>query len=251
MLIYSYDNKSSSVRLLADALGAKLIRHENSTLKRDPKNIILCWGKAPDDIWKYGRVWNHPNAVYKAIHKAVAFDWMKAAGVSVPAYSRKRENALKWQKEGKTVVCRTTTTGKDGEGTSVVKPGEPMPDAKLYTELVSKKAEYRVHVVDGKVVDGMRKLRENGKPVHPISTTSNGYFFQKTGVVTPERVKSEAIKAVAALGLDYGGVDVIEQEDGTPVVLEVNSAFELGTNTVRNVAEAIKAMVARVAPART
>lgn len=248
LYIYSYDNNSASVKLLAKALGAKLIRHEGSTLKKSSKNTILCWGKAPDDIGKFGVVFNHPANVWKAVNKGVALSYMDRYRVNVPEYTRDRKTALKWMKDGVTVVARTTTTGMDGEGTTVHKPNEDLPEAKLYTKLIPKSSEYRVHVVNGAAVDGMKKLRYNNKPAHVISTTANGYFFQKTGVVTPQEVNDAAVAACYALGLDYGGVDVLVGEDGLPYVLEVNSAFELGENTVRSVAQAILEMVAPTLP---
>lgn len=240
-IVWTYDEHSSSARLLRAALQADRFP---ANLKKSAFNWIVCWGKAPEDIGDYGHIINHPCVVRRALNKARTFRYLEAAGVRTPRWTTKLAEATTLNQEV-AVVCRRLLTGKDGEGITVVQRaiGNLSELDKLWTELIPKASEYRVHVVNGVVVDGMKKLRENGRAHSDIATTSNGYFFQKTGVITPENVKQEAVKALKALEMDFGGVDVVLGTDGNAYVLEVNSAPELGTNTVTPFATAIQAMV--------
>lgn len=102
-----------------------------------------------------------------------------------------------------------------------------------YVEQVDCVSEYRIHVLLGKVRVG---LKVAGKPnADPIFRThSLGWIF-KYGAITrdnvPTTVVQEAKKAVAAVGYDFGVVDVGVKRDETPVVFEVNSAPNLSNAT--------------------
>jgi glutathione synthase/RimK-type ligase-like ATP-grasp enzyme len=58
-----------------------------------------------------------------------------------------------------------------------------------------------------------------------------------------EAAKEASIRAVAALGLDFGGVDILVKKDGSCAVLEVNSAPGIEGTTLDKYAEAINATV--------
>lgn len=80
----------------------------------------------------------------------------------------------------------------------------------------SKGRDVRVNVVGGKVVSAME--RYNDKDFR--SNITNGGRMRKIEIT--EEMKSVAILAADAIGLDFAGVDVLFGKDG-PVVCEVNS----------------------------
>lgn len=85
-----------------------------------------------------------------------------------------------------------------------------------FMEYIDAPHEYRVHIFKGQSIRISEKLFADG-----------GYTTIKpTGRVY--HVRKAAKKAVEALGLDFGAVDVLALEDGTPFVLEVNAAPGLG-----------------------
>lgn len=77
--------------------------------------------------------------------------------------------------------------------------------------------EYRVHVFNGKSI---RISEKDFYDTHSYTTT------KPTGEV--KQVRKAAKKAVKALGLDFGAVDVLASNDGGVWVLEVNAAPGLG-----------------------
>ena len=81
----------------------------------------------------------------------------------------------------------------------------------------SKGQDIRVFVVGGKIVGTMMRKARKGE------FRSNIELGGKSSIVEiTEEEKDIALRAVQALDLDYGGVDLIRSKNG-PVVLEVNS----------------------------
>lgn len=103
-----------------------------------------------------------------------------------------------------------------------------LPDALLYTKYIEKEAEFRVHAAGDKAIHVQMKLRKHGVEPKEVWNHDNGYVFtsQLSGRVDDSvlsAVQQEGIKAVDAVGLDFGAVD-IAWANGRPYVLEVNSA---------------------------
>lgn len=115
-------------------------------------------------------------------------------------------------------------------------------NTKFVTEYFKAKDEFRVHVICGSVVFCQRKaLRtDDDRPEEPnfyIRNHSNGFIFQQNNIEVPEMVKQESIKAVNALGLDFGAVDIrfkrSRSQGDSCKVLEVNTAPSLTGNTLK------------------
>ena len=90
-----------------------------------------------------------------------------------------------------------------------------------FMEFVEASHELRVHIFQGKSIRISEKsffIDENGKKDY---TTIKPTIKRK-------RVRRAAKKAVKALGLDFGAVDILATDDNTPYVLEVNSSPGLG-----------------------
>jgi glutathione synthase/RimK-type ligase-like ATP-grasp enzyme len=160
-------------------------------------------------------------------------------GISIPSFTQTKEVAAEFINQGEKIVCRTILTGHSGQGIIVAQTVEELVDCQLYTVLVPKDKEYRVHVFNGSVIDFAQKKAQNGSTRAPyIRSHENGWVFCREGVTLPDAIAEEAIKAVVALGLDFGAVDIAtKREDNTPVVFEVNTAPGIcGTTLDRYVA---------------
>jgi len=115
--------------------------------------------------------------------------------------------------------------------------------APLYVRYVPKQDEYRVHVAFGRVIAVQRKARRTDveNPNWQIRNHANGFVFAREGVQAPIAVIDQAVAAVAAMGLDFGGVDVIwNDRRRAAYVLEINTACGLEGQTVNDYAEAFR-----------
>lgn len=183
-------------------------------------------------------MFNQPQAVAIATNKTAAFAKMKEHGVPVPAFWTNKQEVERRD----TVLARTTVRGSGGEGIIVVRVGDDLPDAPLYTGYIRKDAEYRFHVVCGKVIATQQKRRdseaEQTADQKLIRNYDNGWVFAVNNVVfrddnQKKECEDASIGAIAALGLDFGAVDlVVARKTGAPYVLEVNTAPGIESPTI-------------------
>lgn len=236
--LWAYSNASRSSAALAEALGIRRLRHSNSTAR---PRVVINWGRGID----HDRVVNEPSAVACAINKLSAFQHCAAYGVSIPEWTTSKEAANSWLGSTK-VVCRATLTGHEGQGITIHEQG-PLPDVPLYVKYIPKKKEFRVHVCNNKVFDVQQKVRRStydGAAGFEIRNTANGFIFQRNGIIVSDGVKQEAVKAVEALLLDFGAVDVIWNESQDKAyALEVNTAPGLEGSSVANYARVIRELI--------
>jgi glutathione synthase/RimK-type ligase-like ATP-grasp enzyme len=98
--------------------------------------------------------------------------------------------------------------------------------------------------VGGEVIFTQRKARKTSveEPNWAVRNLAGGFVYvaAEAGEGPPDEL---AIKAVAALGLDFGAVDVILGRDGQFYVLEVNTACGLEERTADKYVEAFKEML--------
>lgn len=97
---------------------------------------------------------------------------------------------------------------------------ELSPERVIIQQFVSKVVgtDVRVQVVGGKAVAAMRRTAKDGDFRANITNggTAEG--------ITPTQAQADlAVSAAKALGLDFAGVDLLDDENGNPVVCEVNS----------------------------
>jgi hypothetical protein len=89
--------------------------------------------------------------------------------------------------------------------------------------------EYRVHMFKGKSIRAgvkrQRNERPNGQAPHPwIRSFDAGWIIAYQDFRSTAPMRDIAKRAVEALGLDFGAVDIGKKADGTLIVLEVNRA---------------------------
>jgi glutathione synthase/RimK-type ligase-like ATP-grasp enzyme len=147
------------------------------------------------------------------------------------------------------VVCRTVLNGHSGRGIVIAQTRDELVYAPLYVKYMKKQTEYRVHV--GRQVGNpnlietiaiQRKARSRSVPQSQVNwevrTHENGFVFARQNVTPPTRVTDAARKALELTGLDFGAVDVIDNENkGKAYVLEINSAPGMEGQTVDDYAK--------------
>lgn len=251
ILLFPHKFGSGGAKLLANALSTKRIRDVGRYHKRSG-DFIINWGNTR--VASFGEAnLNVASAVSNSVDKVKAFSLMKEAGVSTVEFVSDKQSANQWLQEGHTVYARLLTRASGGRGIQILNPRDTViPNARLYTKGVTGD-EYRLHVFNGEVIDYTKKvpLSSGGQHTHAqgflIKNHENGWTFARNVQRRPS-LETLAVKAVKALGLDFGAVDIIMVEGSKgkntwPRVLEINSACGITGRTVGVYAEAIKKFV--------
>lgn len=251
LIIYPYKIGSDSAKTLAEKFNTRRVHPDGAYIPKR-RHVILNWGNSTVPNWlsvvaRRGAIFlNKPEAVALAANKLKTFQTLDAADVATVPFTNSIEEARDWVEDDK-VVCRTLLTSHSGNGIVLAKTPEEIVEAPLYTMYVKKVEEYRVHVFQGNVIDFVAKKHKAGEePTNKyIRSTNNGWVFCRDGITLSDGVRSTAIAAVRALGLDFGAVDIIVgKEDGVPYVLEINTAAGMEGTTVDKYVEAIKPLLA-------
>ena len=108
--------------------------------------------------------------------------------------------------------------------------------------------EYRVHSFLGKSLRAGKKApREDFRNPHAwVRSWDGGWRIVYDGVTVKQRHRDIAHQAVAALGLQFGAVDIGERRDNSLAVLEVNRAPGLEGGTVDAYVRAIQQWTGQV-----
>lgn len=244
--ILPYKMGSKSAKALAEAIGCLRLKAEGSRWRGGLSKTVINWGAntLPDALRASTRVLNRPSQVVVASNKLSALTALKDNDVKVPDFTTNKETALSWIQEGHIVVCRTLLRANSGRGIVLAETAEQLVDAPLYVKYAKKMQEYRIHVIEGEVVRVQRKARSREVPDEEVNwqirNHDNGFIFATEGVEVGENVERSAIDAVAALGLDFGAVDVITHPSYDHYILEVNTAPGLTGTTLEVYAEKLK-----------
>lgn len=251
-----YKLGSHSADALASELGIlKIIPGPESKFIGTNKHIVINWGHSQMvPLTKHGhslKILNHPSRVQKSINKLTSLQILFNNGVSVPKFADNIKAASLMFQDGKTkrVFCRLTLTGSGGDGIHIARKPEELKQCNLYCEGIPKAQEYRIHVLRNSIVDVQEKKAKNGASKDAdwnaeIRNLQFGWVFVRDGVNAPKTALQEAIKAVAALRLDFGAVDLaIDKRTGKPVVFEVNTSPGLEGSTITNYANAFNELL--------
>lgn len=175
--------------------------------------------------------------------KLTQFKKFKEHGVSAPEFTTDRAVASGWLDQGNVVICRTLLRGSEGRGLVVAETKDQLVDAPLYTKYTKKKREFRVHVLNGKVIDVQEKRRKKefeGERNARIRNVNNGYVFCRGDIVEPTDLRDTALKAVGALGYTLGAVDLgYNERSNLCFVFEVNSTPGMEGTTLQNYSDHI------------
>ena len=231
LVMYPGFMSNSDSHAFKETLGVLLV-YRNGAYQPRPGDFIIGWGNSREPTWadaaeRHGvSVVNKWGSIRNAVNKDLAFTILSERGVSTVPYTEEMRVATRWINEGHIVICRTELTGMKGSGIVVAKDKNNLPYCGLYTKFQPNCREFRVHVAFGKVINYQEKRRKIGVKNDPyVRSEENGWVFCRKNVVLPDCVGKEAIKAVKALGLDFGGVDMLYDEyQDKPMILEVNTA---------------------------
>ena len=228
MTILYCKTTSDTALKLAEKLGIPSYNpyQADGTLGRPTK--VIRWGVGCGIGYVPRLVLNKMKAVNNAVNKLAAIDLFNVKNVrtaartnEVPCVGRTREHTqgqnfwLCWEEE------QVETAAQEG--------------AEYFIEYIPIKQEYRVHVIENEVAFIQRKY-----PKDRVSTAFMGVqgfsnqWHKKvyTGRVSGD-VKTTAVDAVKALGLDFGGVDIlVSMKNNKAYVAEVNTGPALHSDVV-------------------
>lgn len=100
----------------------------------------------------------------------------------------------------------------------------------LFQELVPRHREWRVSLLNNQVVSAYLKRAPEGTPAEELRPD---WTFERADVL-PRAVVSAAREGARRIGLDYLGVDVIEDPGGRVYCLEANAAPGMSEHTLRS-----------------
>lgn len=255
LAIYSHA-PSDSVNLLKAAMGEQgvdviKIRRTGSTFRGRADDLIINYGSSsmPALVVGRARVLNKPEVIAQASNKVNSFNKFLEHGVKTVDWTTRPEMAQSWLDDGDMVYVRRTLQGHSGEGITIahrnpagvgdaggIEVSATLRTAPLYTKaILSERREFRIHVMGGVITYVQQKRRRDGYRDEAdysnlVRNHHTGWIYATQNADVCDEAKVEALKAVAALGLDYGAVDVITRR-GEAWVLEVNTAPGMsGTN---------------------
>lgn len=234
-VLFAPHGPSNGAKALARGLGGKTTKAEKS-LKRDV--ILVNWGRS--DLSPKGtpyRVINNPRAIATASNKLTCFQALRARNVPSVDFTADQSVVRKWLREGHVVYGRRLLNSSQGKGIVVIENLNQMVPCPLYTKGILKAHEYRVHVFGSKIIDVTKKRRRADTETNDfIKNLENGWVYCRDGVEVPDEVITASRNAVAAVGLDFGAVDLLYRK-GEPYVLEINTAPGLEGTTLEKYIE--------------
>ena len=227
----------------------KKLKRTGSTYTGSDGSVILNWGSSSRLAISHDiDIINRIGPVVVASNKLETFKRLRLEMTNnIPIWTDLKEVAKELIEEGYTIYCRELLRASEGRGIVIAKRVEELVDCKLYTVDCQTQREVRVHVFNGEVIDFAQKKKMNSERLASIGIETartdirnhgNGWVFARANVTIPEDAKEVAIKAVKALGLDFGAVDM-SLNLGAPKVLEVNTAPGLEGQTVVSYRNAI------------
>lgn len=195
-------------------------------------NLYIRWGCTTDVPAQ--KVLNTSKAIHEVNDKAAFRIKLSENGLAPESYSNRviQEHLLPYENLSYPVIVRPN---KHAQGRKLYKCEDVMelqvalgkcgPNG--YTsEFIDKVKEYRVAIVQGRVVWVVEKTPLNRKVVG-WNVAKGGRFDNIRWKQWPLKVVKTAIEAFNLSTLDFGGVDVMVDKDNNAYVLEINSAPSL------------------------
>lgn len=244
--VYPYKMASEGAIALANGLGALRIKQIGSTYTPVATDVVVNWGVGGTIRDFSPATVLNPN-VDVCINKKLFFQRMEGHNI-VPPFAFSKEEARRHLSYP--IVCRTRVEGADGAGIVVANNADELVSASLYTSLIDKTYEYRVHM--GRLPDGTIKLicaqkkRILSGHVGPIWTGETTVFDWCNSFEVPERVLRVTEQAMLLMPeLHFGGFDTIVTANTlhfpqAAYVVEVNSAPMMTPATVEKYVAFIK-----------
>ena len=196
-------------------------------------SIVIRWGNKiviPTD--KSTIVYNKAEAIEKATNKKLSRQIFEKEGVNTPKLIDGNTSVIGLKYP---IIARPLVHSKGKNFVVLNNFDEFITFAKkdenkwYYSEFVDKVKEFRVHCAHGKILNYLEKPNpKNGNIAWNIAQNGEAFINVKWSDYN-YNVAIEALKAITALGLDFGGVDVMLDNEGKAWVLEVNTAATLSS----------------------
>ena len=175
-------------------------------------------------------VWNDARAIERCVDKSTTSFLLARAGIATPptwaVESRDAAGVIAAREAVAGPLVLKPLFGSQGRGLRLIRTPEDLPRAEAISGVYYLQRfvgferdgfhDFRLLVSQGRVVAAMVRharswitnLKQGGRPV---------------AAVVDSEIKELSIRAAAAVGADFAGVDLIHGVDGHPTVLEVNS----------------------------
>ena len=176
-------------------------------------------------------VWNAPTAIERSVDKAATSLIVARAGLPTPdtfVVSKRAAAAdlvAREARPGRPIVLKPLF-GSQGEGLMLIERPEDLPSEDAVNRVYYLQRyvprrdglwrDYRVFVCEGRAIAGM--IREGDGWITNVHRGGRPFAWDM-----PEKAAALAEAAAAAIGVDYTGIDLVEDGEGGFLVLEVNS----------------------------
>lgn len=162
------------------------------------------------------RVINSPFAIFTCASKVLTSTLLVRQGIPTPetCFTQSRKTAAAFLSRHKKVVSKPVY-GYDGHGIVLVRSPRELGSPPYYLqEYVPNDRDFRVFVIDGEAVGAIERVSD--KLAHNIHQGGTGRPVEIDSLMAVR-----AVAAADAVGVDYGGVDLLRRGDDY-CVLEVN-----------------------------
>lgn len=202
-------------------------------------DYLIRWGSRSGAGWRPNEdVVNSRSALNDNTDKLDSLRSLENAGIPVPNYA---EDRSAFGEEIEYPILGRARDHARGEDIELILQWRDayLTDNDYFVEYIPTEFEYRAHVFDGEVIQVHEKRLRSEEDNHPyIRNAETGWVFVEPREEPPS--ESLAIDAVGALGLDFGAVDIVREENtGDEYVLEVNSAPSLDEANLERYGDAI------------
>lgn len=251
-MIYVYcPRKSTGAFELVKELGGQRLRrfdgidfwNKGARVRLEPNTTVVCWGTTLPPIEGVDLL----NSMEESFSKFEQGKILAKKGVPTVELRNPDDHSMEAYLGAGYYPRSNYHTG----GTDLLK----VPDhIDFYTKKEKFTKEVRIHVFDGRSIragekiprEGFKKCSEEGwKPnmdlLHPwVKSYDGGWKISYNNFESTSDMRGVAVKAVKALGLTFGAVDLGQRADGTWLVLEVNTSPGLEGGTIHSYVRAIQ-----------
>ena len=229
-VIYLRGNKCKSIDMLKAQLEER--GHQVVRGREEGGKVCVCWGMST-------RGWEHNmpvlNAKVNTYDKYQSLKRFRKAGLTVPAIfpvldaiDHVEEQPFPWfarkiyhEKGNDITVCKT-------EADAMYIASKRSAD--FFSVYVPHDAELRAWVFNGKTFAIYQKIYRN-PGIMNFKILENNIQLRDDLLAARTPLVAAAVKAVAAMGMDFGAVDALVDREGRCTILEVNSMPEIDCMT--------------------
>lgn len=252
--IYPYRMASASATALRD--GFRNQQKESLKISSEARftwrnQLIINWGNSNIPHWYREEnshlLLNNTEAVARAANKMTTLVHLERQHIPIVPYFLDANHVMQLLEDGEMLFARTRLNAHSGGGIVVMRRPEDFIAAHLYTRYIKKRNEFRVHVFKNNVILTQEKranrdfIRDEDGAL--IRSHQNGWVFCTENLpidIDYNLLRQIAVDSIAALGLDFGAVDIIYNKHYDRFhVLEVNTAVGLEGRTLEAYTNAI------------